>query len=169
MTALEGKREPQPFDPTELTAKLAELQARLTPVELLDEEAIYEDCASIYDLGSEVQVIQRAGLVDINISAFDLEGLLRALDGLRLPHFPKVKMFPQGGFALCDVELYQGAKFVTKLQKYLVRLEMKSMDDRAPSFGVDVDNALAVVQETGANRIILSTFYYTNDLPPETD
>lgn len=157
---------PQPFDPSALEAKLAELQAHLTPVEILDDEAIYEDCASIYDLGSEVQVIQHAGRVDINISAFDLEGLLRALDGLRLPHFPKVKMFPQGGFALCDVELYQGAKFVTKLQKYLVRLEMKSMDDMIPSFAVEVDNALAVVQETGANRMILSTFYYTNELPP---
>lgn len=166
VTALEGKREPQPFDPTELTAKLAELQARLTPVELLDEEAIYEDCASIYDLGSEVQVIQHAGRVDINISAFDLEGLLRALDGLRLPHFPKVKMFPQGGFALCDVELYQGAKFLTKIEPYLIRLEDIG---GTPQFHVAVDDVLAVVQETGANRMSLSTFYYTDDLPPETD
>ncbi|MFW2210749.1 hypothetical protein ACN4EI_05605 [Corynebacterium amycolatum] len=169
VTALEGKPSPEPFDPTELTAKLAELRAHFTPVELLDDEAIYEDCASIYDLGSEVQVIQHAGRVDINISAFDLEGLLRALDGLRLPHFPKVKMFPQGGFALCDVELYQGAKFVTKLQKYLVRLAVKSSDDMAPNFAVEVDDALAVVQETGANRMNMSTFYYTDDLPPETN
>ena len=169
VTALEGKPEPAPFDPTELKTQLAALQAHLTPVELLDDEAIYEDCASIYDLGSEVQVIQHAGRVDINISAFDLEGLLRALDELKLPHFPKVKMFPQGGFALCDVELYQGAKFVTKLQPYLVRLQVESLDDMIPSFAVEVDNALAVVQETGANRMSLSTFYYTNDLPPETD
>lgn len=169
VAALEGKPEPQPFDPTELKTQLAALQAHLTPVELLDEEAIYEDVASIYDLGSEVQVIQHAGRVDINISAFDLEGTLRALNELRLPHFPKVKMFPQGGFSLFDVELYSGGKFIAKLQPHLVRLQVESRDDTIPSFAVEVDNALAVVQETGANRIILSTFYYTNDLPPETD
>ncbi|OFM53096.1 hypothetical protein HMPREF2681_01900 [Corynebacterium sp. HMSC064H12] len=167
--ALWEKLNPELFDPAELKTQLAELRAHLTPVELLDDEAIYEDFAAIYDLGSEVQVIQHAGRVDINISAFDLEGLLRALDGLKLPHFPKVKMFPQGGFALCDVELYQGAKFVTKLQKYLVRLAVKSSDDMAPNFAVEVDDALAVVQETGANRMNMSTFYYTDDLPPETN
>lgn len=169
VTALEGKREPQPFDPTELKTQLAELQAHLTPVELIDEEAIYEDCASIYDLGSEVQVIQHAGRVDINISAFDLEGLLRALDGLRLPHFPKVKMFPQGGFGLADVELYSGEKFAAKLHPYTVRLKVASMEDRTPIFHIEVDRALAVVQETGANRMSLSTFYYTDALPPETN
>lgn len=176
VTALEQKPDPEPFDPAELQAqlaamqaKLAELQAHLTPVELLDDEAIYEDFAAIYDLGSEVQVIQHAGRVDINISAFDLEGTLRALDGLKLPHFPKVKMFPQGGVGLFDVELYSGRKFIAKLQKYLVRLAVESLDDMTPNFAVEVDGALAVVQETGANRMILSTFYYTNDLPPETD
>ena len=169
VTALEGKPEPQPFDPAELQAQLARLRAHLTPVELLDEEAIYEDMAPVYDTGSEVQVIQHAGRVDINISAFDLEGLLRALNGLRLSHFPKVKMFPYGGFGLFDAELYSGAQFVTKLQKYLVRLSVNSLNDRVPNFAVDVDNALAVVQETGANRMALSTFYYTDELPPETD
>ncbi|WP_308608152.1 hypothetical protein [uncultured Corynebacterium sp.] len=166
VTVLEGKPAPEVFDPAELKQQLAALQAHLTPVELLDDEAIYEDCASIYDLGSEVQVIQHAGRVDISISAFDLEGLLRALDGLRLPHFPKVKMFPQGGFSLFDVDLYSGRKFVAKLQPYLVRLQVESRDDMIPSFAVEVDRALAVVQETGANRMSLSTFYYTNDLPP---
>lgn len=168
VTALEQKPSPEPFDPAELKTQLAELRAHLTPVELLDDEAIYEDCASIYDLGSEVQVIQHAGRVDINISAFDLEGTLRALDELKLPHFPKVKMFPQGGFGLCDVELYSGGKLVAKLQQYLVRLAVKSLDDMTPNFAVEVDSALAVVQETGANRMNMSTFYYTNDLPPET-
>ena len=168
VTALEQKPDSEPFDPAELQAQLAAMQARLTPVELLDDEAIYEDCASIYDLGSEVQVIQHAGRVDISISAFDLEGTLRALDELKLPHFPKVKMFPQGGFSLFDVELYNGGKFVAKLQPHLVRLQVESRDDTIPSFAVEVDSALAVVQETGANRMTLSTFYYTNDLPPET-
>ena len=136
MTALEQKPAPKPFDPSALETQLAELQARLTPVELLDDEAIYEDVASIEDTGSEVQVIQHAGRVGINISAFDLEGLLRALDGLRLPHFPKVKMFPQGGFSLFDVELYSGRKFVAKLQPHLVRLQVESRDDMIPSFAV---------------------------------
>lgn len=169
VTALENQPAPQPFDPSALEAQLAALQAHLTPVEILDDEAIYEDCASIYDLGSEVQVIQHAGRVDINISAFDLEGTLRALDELKLPHFPKVKMFPQGGFGLFDVELYSGRKFVAKLQPHLVRLQVESLDDTIPSFVAEVDSALAVMQETGANRMSLSTFYYTNDLPPETE
>ena len=30
-----------------------------------------------------------------------------------------------------------------------------------------LNEVLAVVQETGATNIYLSTFYYTNDLPPE--
>ena len=105
----------------------------------------------------------------INISAFDLEGLLRALDELRLPHFPKVKAFHQGGFGLADVELYSGEKFAAKLHPYTVRLKVASMEDRTPIFHIEVDRALAVVQETGANRMTLSTFYYTNDLPPETN
>lgn len=167
--ALWEKLNPELFDPAELKTQLAELRAHLTPVELLDDEAIYEDFAAIYDLGSEVQVIQHAGRVDINISAFDLEGTLRALDGLKLPHFPKVKMFPQGGVGLFDVELYSGRKFIAKLQKYLVRLAVESLDDMTPNFAVEVDDALAVVQETGANRMILSTFYYTDEQPPETN
>lgn len=176
LTVLEQKPAPEPFDPTALQAEnqalktqVEQLQAHLTPVELLDEEAIYEDIASIYDTGSEAQVIQHAGRVGIIISASDLEGLLRALDGLQLPHFPKVKAFQEGGLGLADVALYSGGKFVAKLQPQLVYLKVASMEDRTPIFEVAVDTALAVAQEVGANRMALTTYYYTNDLPPETD
>lgn len=163
--ALWEKLNPELFDPTELQAQLADMQAHLTPVEIYT-EGIGDDLGSVYDTGANVTVVQHAGRVDINISAFDLEGLLRALDGLTLPHFPKVSDFPHGGSSMCDVELFQGAKFVAKLQPYLVRLQVESLDDVIPSFVAEVDSALAVVQETGANRMSLSTFYYTNDLPP---
>lgn len=165
VTALEAKPSPQPFDPSALETQLADMQAHLTPVEIYT-EGIGDDLGSVSETGANVTVVQHAGRVDINISAFDLEGLLRALDGLKLPHFPKVSDFPHGGSSMCDVELFQGAKFVAKLQPYLVRLQVESLDDVIPSFVVEVDSALAVVQETGANRMSLSTFYYTNDLPP---
>lgn len=163
---LESRPEPQPFDPAELKAQLAELQAHLTPVALESEESIYEDIAAVYDTGSTMVVVQLAGRVYINISAFDLEGLIRALDGLQLPHFPKATTFADDPtYSCCDVELYQGAKFLTKIGPHQIRLEDIG---GTPQFHVAVDDVLAVVQETGANRMSLSTFYYTNDLPPET-
>lgn len=165
LDALEAKPDPKPFDPSALETQLADMQAHLTPVEIYT-EGIGDDLGSVSETGANVTVVQHAGRVDINISAFDLEGLLRALDGLKLPHFPKVSDFPHGGSSMCDVELFQGAKFVAKLQPYLVRLQVESLDDVIPSFVAEVDSALAVVQETGANRMSLSTFYYTNDLPP---
>lgn len=167
LDALETRPEPQPFDPAELKAQLAELQAHLTPVALESEESIYEDIAAVYDTGSTMVVVQLAGRVYINISAFDLEGLIRALDGLQLPHFPKATTFADDPtYSCCDVELYQGAKFLTKIEPRQITLENVG---GTLAFSVAVDKALAVVQETGANRMRLSTFYYTNDLPPETN
>lgn len=165
VTALESKPAPQPFDPTELQQQLAELRAHLTPVEIYT-EGIGDDLGSVNETGANVTVVQHAGRVDINISAFDLEGLLRALDGLTLPHFPKVSDFPHGGSSLCDVELFQGAKFLTKLERNQIYLENGA---GVLTFNLALDAVLAVVQETGANRMSLSTFYYTNDLPPETE
>ena len=162
VTALEAKPDPEPFDPTELQAQLADMQAHLTPVEIYT-EGIGDDLGSVNETGANVTVVQHAGRVDINISAFDLEGLLRALDGLTLPHFPKVSDFPHGGSSLCDVELFQGAKFVTKLDPKQILLRDV---DGVLTFHVAADDVLAVVQETGANRMSLSTFYYTNELPP---
>ncbi|MDU3110457.1 hypothetical protein [Corynebacterium sp.] len=164
VTALEQKPDSEPFDPAELQAQLADMQAHLTPVEIYT-EGIGDDLGSVNETGANVTVVQHAGRVDINISAFDLEGLLRALDGLTLPHFPKVSDFPHGGSSLCDVELFQGAKFVTKLDPKQILLRDV---DGVLTFHVALDNVLAVVQETGANRMSLSTFYYTDALPPET-
>lgn len=165
VAALEQKPDPEPFDPTELKTQLAALQAHLTPVEVYT-DGIGEDLAHVYETGAVVTVVQHAGRVDINISAFDLEGLLRALDGLKLPHFPKVSDFPHGGSSMCDVELFQGVKFLTKIYPTYICLEKV---EGIPTFHVVLDDVLAVVQETGANRMILSTFYYTDEQPPETD
>lgn len=162
VTALEQKPDPEPFDPAELKQQLAELRAHLTPVEIYT-EGIGDDLGQVYGTGANVTVLQHAGRVDINISAFDLEGLLRALDGLKLPHFPKASDFPHGGTSLCDVELFQGAKFLTKLEPNQIYLDDYSGE---LTFKLALDAVLAVVQETGANRMSLSTFYYTNDLPP---
>lgn len=162
--ALWEKLNPELFDPSALQAQLAELRAHLTPVDVYT-EGIGDDLGSVYGTGATVAVLQHAGRVDINITAFDLEGLLRALNGLALPHFPKVSDFPHGGSSLCDVELFQGAKFVTKLDPKQILLRDV---DGVLTFHVAADDVLAVVQETGANRMSLSTFYYTNDLPPET-
>lgn len=146
-----------------LKTQLAELRAHLTPVEVyVDDEA--EDLSLFYERGCLVGLKQHAGRVSLNVRAtHDLEGLLHALDGAKLPYFPKVSTFSSDMTSPCDVELYQGAKFLTKIEPYQIRLDNRS----GPlQFSVAVDDVLAVVQETGANRMSLSTFYYTNDLPP---
>lgn len=167
VTALEGKPSPEPFDPTELQQQLAELRAHLTPVELYD-EGIGEDLGPVYETGAVVTVVQHVGRVNINMSTtVSAETLIRALDGLQLPHFPKATGFADDPtYSGCDVELHQGAKFLTKTSLYQIRLEDIG---GTPQFYVALDDVLAVVQETGANRMRLSTFYYTNDLPPETN
>lgn len=149
-----------------LKQQLAELQAHLTPVEPYI-EGIEDDLDPFYERGSQVGLKQHAGRVNLHVRAtYDLEGQLRALDGAKLPHFPKVLTLSSDLVSPCDVELYQGAKFLTKIEPYQIRLEAIG---GTPQFLVAVDDVLAVVQETGANRMSLSTYYYTNDLPPETD
>ena len=149
-----------------LKQQLAELQAHLTPVEPYS-EGIEDDLDPFYERGSQVGLKQHAGRVNLHVRAtYDLEGQLRALDGAKLPHFPKVLTLSSDLVSPCDVELYQGAKFLTKIEPYQIRLEAIG---GTPQFLVAVDDVLAVVQETGANRMSLSTFYYTDDLPPETD
>lgn len=148
-----------------LKQQLAELQAHFTPSEPYIEGIEY-DLDPFYERGCQVGLKQSAGRVSMYVRAtHDLEGLLRALDGVKLPHFPKVSTLSSGQVSPCDVELYQGTKFLTKIEPYQIRLEDIG---GTPQFHVAVDDVLAVVQETGANRMILSTFYYTNDLPPET-
>ncbi|WP_187401247.1 hypothetical protein [Corynebacterium sp. LK26] len=167
VTALEAKPSPEPFDPTELKTQLAELRAHFTPVALTWLEGPGDDFSPVFDTGTAVSTVQHAGRVNIDLSTtVSAEALIRALDGLQLPHFPAVSMFPDDGRALCSVELFQGAKFLTKLELNQIRLQ-----DRGGTltFVVALDDVLAVVQETGANRMSLSTFYYTNELPPETD
>lgn len=168
VTALEGKPEPAPFDPTELQQQLAELRAHFTPVALEFEESIYEDIAAVYDTGATASVVQHAGRVNINMSTtVSAETLIRALDGLQLPHFPKATGFADDPtYSGCDVELHQGAKFLTKLELHQIILQNV---DGVLTFKLALDDVLAVVQETGANRMSLSTFYYTDALPPETN
>ena len=166
VTALEQKPDPEPFDPTELKTQLAALQAHLTPVDLPRNADIAEDVGQFYERGCQVGLKQQTGRVSMYVRAtHDLEGLLRALGELKFPHFPKVSEHASGSISPCEVELYQGAKFLTKIEPYQVRL---GDIGGTPQFRVAVDDVLAVVQETGANRMTLSTFYYTNDLPPET-
>ncbi|WP_049182197.1 hypothetical protein [Corynebacterium sp. 805_CJEI] len=149
-----------------LKAQLAELQAHLTPVEVYT-DGIGEDLAHVYETGAVVTVVQHAGRVNIDINSnVSPETLIRALDMLKLPHFPKVSTFPHGGRALCSVELFQGVKFLTKIEPTYIQLEKV---EGIPTFHVALDDVLAVVQETGANRMSLSTFYYTTDLPPVID
>lgn len=164
VTALEAKPSPEPFDPTELTAKLAELRAHLTPVELYD-EGIGEDLGPVYETGAVVTVVQHVGRINIDFSTtVSAETLIRALDGLDLPHFPKATGFADDPtYSGCDVELHQGAKFLTKLELHQIILQNV---DGVLTFKLALDDVLAVAQEVGANRMSLSTFYYTNDLPP---
>lgn len=165
VTALEGKPEPAPFDPTELTQQLAELRAHLTPANLTNGDDISADLAPVYETSGFASAWQQAGRVDIGFNAWNVEALIRALDGLQLPHFPEASEFPDEGESSCQVELYQGAKFLTKLDPTKISLNNWS----GPlQFHVALDDVLAVVKETGADRVILSTFYYTNELPPET-
>lgn len=166
VTALESKPAPEPFDPTDLKTQLAELQAHLTPVELVWLEGPGKDIAPIYDNGANVTVVQHAGRVNINIYAYTPEGLLHALDGLKLPHFPKVAEFSDpNSYSGFDVEVYQGRKFLTKLDREQIRLSHLS---GTLAFRVKLDEVLAVMQETGADCMNMSAFYYTNELPPET-
>lgn len=149
-----------------LKQQLAALQAHLTPSEPYI-DGIEDDLDPFYERGSQVGLKQHAGRVNLHVKAtHDLEGLLHALDGVKLSHFPKVSTLSSDINSPCDVELYQGAKFLTKIEPYQIRLEDIG---GTPQFHVAVDDVLAVVQETGANRMTLSTFYYTNDLPPETN
>lgn len=166
VTALEGKPEPTPFDPTELTKKLVELQAHFTPVSLGYDDHISADLSPVYDTGAVTEIVQHAGRVDFTLNAWNVEAVIRALDGLKLPHFPEASMFPHSGQSDCDVELYRDSKFLTKLNPNEIYLQNWS----GPlAFSSGLDDVLAVVKETGADRIILSTFYYTNELPPETE
>ena len=109
--------------------------------------------------------MQHAGRVNINISTnLGAETLIRALDGLELPHFPEAATFPDGAWAQCSVELTRrGASFLTKLGSPQIILNQSG---GTMAFRVKVDEALAVVREVGADRMSLSVFYYTNALPP---
>lgn len=167
VTALEGKPEPQPFDPSALEAQFARLQAHLTPVNLGWNGELGDDLDPVSDTGTAVSVVQHAGRVNIGFSTtVSAEDLIRALDGLQLPHFPKVTSFSDDGMSLCHVELYQGAKFVTKLEPRQIFLWNV---DGVLTFKLALDAVLAVVQETGADRMSLSAFYYTDEQPPETN
>ena len=149
-----------------LKTQLAELRAHLTPVELYSEGTL-EDLDPVTETGTVSVVVQHAGRVNIDFTTnASAETLIRALDGLQLPHFPKVSMLSGDMMSPCDVELYQGAKFLTKIRPYQIRLEHIG---GVLTFDVALDDVLAVVQETGANRMNLSTFYYTDALPPETE
>ena len=167
VTVLEGKPDPAPFDPTELKTQLAELRAHLTPVNLGWNGELGDDLDPVFDTGTMVSVVQHAGRVNLGFSTtVSAEDLIRVLDGLRLPHFPKVTSFSDDTMSLCHVELYQDTKFVMKLEPRQIYLRDVG---GVLTFNLALDDVLAVVQETGANRMSLSTFYYTNDLPPETE
>lgn len=164
VTELESKPAPEPFDPSALQAQLAEMQAHLTPVDLSWLDEVAGDIDPVFATGSAVGVVQHAGRVDISFrNSADMEGLIRALDGLDLPHFPEVAHFPDGGWAPCSVELSRGAKFLTKLEASQIRLTNWSGPLR---FQMNVDDVMEVVREVGADRMTLSTFYYTEAPPP---
>ncbi|OFT36501.1 hypothetical protein HMPREF3166_01335 [Corynebacterium sp. HMSC08A12] len=163
VTALEAKPDPQPFDPSALQAQFADLQSHLTPVDLLQFQAV-DDLDPVWELGATASVVQHAGRVSIDIStSVDVESLIRALNELKLPHFPEVAIFSDGSWSNCSVELFQEGKFLTKLRSYIVHLSGWGDDLK---FRVEVDKALAIVREVGADRMSLSTFYYTNEVPP---
>ncbi|WP_049170965.1 hypothetical protein [Corynebacterium sp. 239_CJEI] len=166
VTVLEGKPDPKPFDPTELKTQLAELRAHFTPVNLAWLDGPGDDLDPIWSTGATPSVVQHAGRVNIDILVTaDIEGTLRALDGLQLPHFPKVSAFSGDSVSFASVRLYARAKFPEELDPAAIHLNSRS---GILSFRVALDDVLAVVKETGSNRMTLSTFYYTNDLPPET-
>lgn len=166
LDVLESRPEPEPFDPSELQAQLAALQAHFTPVDISRNADIYEDLAPIYDTGTTVGLVQHAGRVSISFRGFDIEGTLRTMYVLKLPHFPKASMFADGETSDCHVELYQGAKFLTKIEPRKIYL---GDDSGELGFHMALDEVLAVAQETGATSMYLSTFYYTDALPPETE
>ena len=164
VTALEQKPDPELFDPSALQAQLAELRAHFTSVELSYLDGTGDDVGPVFATGAMVSAVQHAGRVNITITTTaSTEELIRALEMLKLPHFPAVSRFPNDTKADCSVELFQGAKFLTKINRAFICLEKV---EGVPTFFVALDEVLAVVQETGANRMSLSTFYYTNDLPP---
>lgn len=163
VTALEAN---PAFDPSELQAQLAALQAHFTPVDISLNDDINEDLAPIYDTGTSAGLVQHAGRVSISFRVFDIEGALRALDVLKLPHFPKAAAFADSDTSNCHVELYQGAKFLTKIEPRKIYL---GNDSGELGFHMALDEVLAVAQETGATSMYLSTFYYTDALPPETE
>lgn len=167
VTALEQKPDPELFDPSALQAELAELRAHFTSVELSYLDGAEDDVGPVFATGAMVSAVQHAGRVNITITTTaSTEELIRALEMLKLPHFPAVSRFPNDTKADCSVELFQGAKFLTKINPAFICLEKV---EGVPTFFVALDEVLAVVQETGADQLELSTFYYTNELPPETD
>lgn len=147
-----------------LKNQLAELQAHFAPVELVLNGDIEEALTPIYETGTTIGLVQHAGRVSISFRGFDIPGLLQALGELKTSHFPKAAMFADGEDSNCSVELYQGAKFLTKIEPKKILLHNRSGE---LTFQMALNEVLAVVQETGATNIYLSTFYYTNDLPPE--
>jgi hypothetical protein len=147
-----------------LKNQLAELQAHFAPVELVLNGDIEEALTPIYETGTTIGLVQHAGRVSISFRGFDIPGLLQALGELKTSHFPKAAMFADGEDSNCSVELYQGAKFLTKIEPRKILLHNRSGE---LTFQMALNEVLAVVQETGATNIYLSTFYYTNDLPPE--
>lgn len=163
---LEQKPEPAPFDPADLKAQLAELQAHFTPVDLVSNADIEEALTPIYETGTTIGFVQHAGRVSISFRGFDIPGLLQALGELKTSHFPKAAMFADGEDSNCSVELYQGAKFLTKIEPRKTILHNRSGE---LTFQMALNEVLAVVQETGATNIYLSTSYYTDELPPETE
>lgn len=176
LTVLEQKPAPEPFDPSALQAEnqalktqVEQLQAHLKPVVLDYDEGIAEDVAPIYGTGAVCGFVQQGGRVEISIRANnDVEDLLRALAGLQLPHFPTASEFNDGGYSTCDVSFYSGAKFLTKLDPVRILLEHVGSSSTPLHFETALDDVVQVAQEVGANRMSLSTFYYTTDLPPET-
>ena len=177
VTALENQPAPQPFDPAELQAENAalktqveQLQAHLKPAYPGYDEELGEALNAIYDTGAQMELLQQAGRVEISIRVtISIEDTLRALDDLQLPNLPVSSAMKGGGFSYCDVSFYDGAKFLTTLEPATICLVGDRGGTRPLRFEVAVDAALQVAQEVGANRMFLSTYYYTTDQPPADD
>ncbi|MDC7116171.1 hypothetical protein [Corynebacterium amycolatum] len=98
VTALEQKPDPEPFDPAELQAQLAAMQAKLntlpnfTPVDLLDgnyESIDWDSLSPIYEVGGSITASLWMGRVNITIGAPIADYSIPVFEeGLSLVGFP---------------------------------------------------------------------------------
>ncbi len=185
VTALEGKPDPQPFDPTGLEAQFAEMQSRFEevntrlngvpspqdylPKELTaDNDALDESIAPLFEWGAWLSAHQRLNQVDIEIVGSLSEGMAEVFENTLL-----IKGLPPltyGNkleiYSKCRVEFAKDNEVHYVPLHHNVCLKANTegvvLQDREPRFGKEPGDTFRKALEKGCDTFTVTVHYFTN-------